>query len=83
MNQFVEQNTQSPDINSSALLFMEQNLRSHVLVGPADGISSHVFIILGTPPEITQLDVTFSTQEQVFRLDISMNDFVTVDVLDG
>ena len=64
---FVEQNSQSPDIDSVVVLRFEQHFRSHILIGTAEG-GPLGFDVLRTPAEVTDADVAHGIEQQVLWL---------------
>jgi len=77
--ELVGENSETPEIN---LVIMEgsfYHLRREVVQSPAHCASSTVGSVY-RPTKISNLDVAFGVEEQVFRFDISMNHLLTVTV---
>ena len=62
MQKFIEQNAQSPDVDTMIILLALYHFWGHVLVGAAEGVSFGVNA-LSDPPEVTQLDVEILVEE--------------------
>ena len=76
--QFVNHNSQSPNINFVVVGFSHQKLRRNIQWGTTKCLS---FLILRihTPPKITQLG-QFKTHDDVFWFDISMNNVLRMKI---
>lgn len=67
MQKFIKQYAKGPNINTVVVLGSENHLGSHILIGPAERGSLHAYI-LGTPTEVTNLDIEILVEQEVLRL---------------
>lgn len=67
MEHFKEEYAYAPDINPVVVLQLEDHLRCHVLISPAE-CGPFCVDIDGTPAEITEFYVEAVIEQQVFRL---------------
>lgn len=77
----IEKNAHSPNINSVVLRLVHDDLGGHVLTRPAKSLSPLFLIVLGTPPKIANLDIVIFVQQNVLRLQVSMQNLPSVDIL--
>lgn len=78
----VDQHSQSPPIHGLSMPLVEDDLGSDVFGGPADGEGPALSQELGEP-EISQFEVAVVADEQVFRLQISEDDVLAMEVFEA
>lgn len=78
---FVYEHTEAPPICGPIVSFANEDFRSDVVWGAANGIGSLLDDF--SESEISELEISFDINEDVFRLEISIGDVVAVQVLEG
>lgn len=81
----VEQHSERPDIDGDAVVRVADDLRCHVLLGPAVRLRPHT-ADRPREPKISNLIRELAAlllEQYVFRLDIPMNEIPLVDALEG
>ena len=73
MDQFVEKDTERPDVKGMVMCLVLDHLWSHVLKSSTKSISLLTMIRLNAPPKITNLDNVTLLNEYILRLNISVN----------
>ena len=68
MHQLIEQDAQSPYINSVVVALPGKEFRCHVFIRATEGPHGLVLGSDGRPPEVAQLDIMVLVEEQIFRL---------------
>jgi hypothetical protein len=82
VNQLIQQDAKRPDIKRVIVILILNHLWSHVFKSSTKGVSLLHVIRLNAPAEITDFnDVSFFDQD-IFRLDISVNETLLVHVVD-
>lgn len=79
---FINQNTESPPINSLSMALVENNLRGDVLRSTTNGEGSAFIEDLGET-KISQFEVSVIGNEKVFRFEVSENDVLAMKVLEA
>lgn len=83
VDHLVEEDTHRPNIHPIALILPKQYFWRHVLQSAAERESGGARHLNGAPSEITDFDIVVVVQQQIFRLDVAVDDLAFVDVLEG
>lgn len=82
LRQLEQKHPQGPDINLFIVRFVKHDLRSHVIEGPTVGTLQRIGLFLDPcPPEIRDLDISTIRNQKILRLQIPMNYFVTMQII--
>lgn len=79
----VQQNTQGPNVCLLGLSFLLENLRRHVLVGPAHSLSVLLLLEERGPAKVPQLNLLLLAEKNVLRLEVTVHDILLMQILDG
>ena len=81
MDHFVQKNSQCPNVYLFSLLLSLVNFRGHVLISPTKSVL-HLFVV-HTCAEISKFWPIIFGDQNVFRLDVSVDHLFGMNVLDG
>lgn len=76
---FVYQYTQNPPMNRSSVSSVEKNLWGHILGSSANSKSSSFFNYFGKT-EVSDCEISFIVNEDVFGLDVSMDYILALQI---
>lgn len=83
VEEFIEHDPQTPDVHFKTVFLLDHDFGTHVLVGPANRSSNIEFHGPARPAEVAQFDIKVVVQQQVFRLDISVDDVMVMEIFNG
>ena len=76
----VDEDAECPPIHSKSMTLHIQNLRSQILSSSAERLGSLIWLKEFGEAKISQLNVALFIYEHIFWLQVSMNDFICVQV---
>ena len=79
MQNFVKKNPDRPDIDLVGLFLVQVNFGSHVFLSSAVSVGN--FLIFHTCAEIREFWLPVVSQQNVLRLDVSVDNSLTVQIL--
>lgn len=83
MNEFVEKDSQRPDVEGVVVSFVLDHFWRHVLEGSTEGIPLLAVVRLNAPAEVADLDDVAFFNEDVLGLDVPVNESLLVHVVDA
>ena len=74
MAQLIQQNPQGPHVDFMIVRLVVDHLGSHVLQRAAESVALLIGILFNTPAEIANFDRLVLTDQQIFRLEVPMDE---------
>lgn len=82
MEEFVEKHSETPNVHFVGMSVFIDYFGTHVLEGAAHSSPVVFFVEITTPAEVTELHMEVLVQDDVFRLDVSVDYVPVVQILD-
>lgn len=83
MDQFVQENSEWPDVEGVIMILVLDHLGSHVFKCATEGVSLLHMVWLNTPSEVANLDDVTLLYQNVLRLDVSVDKPLLVHVVNA
>lgn len=83
MDELVEKDAQRPNVQSVIVVLVLDHFRSHILEGAAEGVPLLHVIRLDAPAEIADLDDVALLDQNVLRLDVSVDQALLVQIVNA
>lgn len=81
MQHLIKEHSETPNVNLLIVALFEDELRSHVLIGPTEALPEMIRLEDLRPSEIAQFDISFGVQQNILWFYIPVHNSLWVKVL--